>query len=57
MKRVDQILAGFAEGDAISHEATLLRDAFRAAAMTSDIYAPADRVAPSMQGQCRALDE
>lgn len=56
-KRVDQLLAGFADGDAISNEARILRDAFRSMGYESDIYADPRYVAPTVQSECRALDQ
>lgn len=56
-KRFDQILAGFADGDAISQEARKIRDCIRALGMESDIYAPAGRVSLAVRDQCRRFDE
>lgn len=57
MKRIDQVLAGFAEGDAISNEAVLLRDIFRKWGLESDIFVDASRVSPVMRPQARRLEE
>jgi len=56
-KRIDQILAGFAEGDAISTEATILQSIFRKWGFQSDIFVDFSRVSPAMKQHCRALDE
>ena len=55
MRRADQILAGFADGDAISNAAAVIRDVFRSWGWTSDIYADTRHVSPSMRGECRDL--
>jgi glycosyltransferase involved in cell wall biosynthesis len=57
VKRIDQIVAGFAEGDAISSEAMLLRAVFQRMGVESQIYVVPDRVAPEASMRCRALDE
>lgn len=55
--RVDQLVSGFALGDAISLEAVALRDALRALGVESDIYADPERVAPDAGADCRPLPE
>jgi len=57
LPRVDQLLAGFAEGDAISNEARGLRAMLRRMGFDSEIYADEARVAPSARGHCRLLAE
>ncbi len=54
---IHQVLAGFARGDAISHEALTLRSLCRELGFASEIYAPADRIAPEAAGDCRPLGE
>jgi glycosyltransferase involved in cell wall biosynthesis len=54
--RYDQILAGFAEGDAISHAAVVMRDTFRRWGAASDIYVPFEHASPSVRDDCRPLD-
>ena len=54
---IHQILAGFADGDAISHEALQLRGIFRGWGYESNIYAPPERVSPASAYECRRLDE
>ncbi len=56
-RRIDQLLAGYADGDAISQEARLFRDTFRLLGVESDIYAPAEHVAPRVAGDCRPITE
>jgi len=56
-RRIDQMVAGFAEGDAISIEARLLEGVFRDLGFESDIFAPAERVATADQSGCRPLAE
>lgn len=53
---VHQLLAGFAHGDAISHEAVALRTLSRELGFASDIYAPASHIAPDAAGECLPLD-
>lgn len=53
--RADQLLAGFADGDAISHHALLLRDALRRMGCASDIYADPARVSPTLRSEFRPL--
>jgi glycosyltransferase involved in cell wall biosynthesis len=53
--RIDQVLAGFADGDAISHDALAIQSVLRGWGMASEIFAPADSVSPSMKGRCREL--
>jgi glycosyltransferase involved in cell wall biosynthesis len=54
--RMDQVLAGFAEGDAISLEARRIRSIAQGLGMESDIFVPADRVAREVRDMCRPLD-
>ena len=53
--RVDQMLAGFADGDAISCEARELRDILRRQGVASDIYVPASRIGAGVRDECRPL--
>lgn len=53
--RVDQILAGFAEGDAISHEALIMRDIFRGWGLASDIFVDPAFVSPAVRQECLPL--
>lgn len=53
--RIHQILAGYADGDAISQEAAQLRAIFRRWGHASEIYADSSRVSPSLKSDCRAL--
>lgn len=55
LPRVDQLLAGFAEGDAISSEARALQSLLRRMGADSEIYADEKRIAPSARGHCRFL--
>lgn len=54
---IHQLLAGFAVGDAISHEALALRTICRELGYASEIYAPAERIAPASADECRPLSE
>ena len=52
-----QILAGFSTGDAISQEALALRSLCRELDFQSEIFAPADRIAPDAVHECHPLGE
>lgn len=54
-RRADQLLAGFADGDAISQQAVILRDTFRAWGWASDIFADPRHASPSLAGQFKPL--
>lgn len=54
---IHQLLAGFADGDAISHEAVLLKSAFEAMGAKSEIYAIPDHVAPEVSSEWKPLRE
>ena len=56
-KRFDQLLAGYAEGDAISQEARMLRDILRELGFESDIFAPQESIAAAVLNDCRLLDK
>lgn len=56
-RHADQLLAGFADGDAISHEALLLRDTFRKWGWQSDIYSDPRHVSPGAAHECRPLSD
>lgn len=57
MSRVNQLLAGYADGDAISEEARSLRDIFRRNGYSSEIYAPADSIAEAVRTDCMVLED
>ena len=52
---IHQILAGYADGDAISNEAIQLRQIFRRWGHRSEIYVDPSRVSPSLKTDCRSL--
>lgn len=54
---IHQLVAGFARGDAISHEALAIREICRETGHASEIYAPADRIAGDAAGLCRPLEQ
>jgi glycosyltransferase involved in cell wall biosynthesis len=54
--RIDQLLAGYADGDAISQQAVILRDLFRRWGLASDIFADPAHVSPTLRADCRPLD-
>lgn len=53
--QIHQILAGYADGDAISNQAIQLREIFRRWGHRSEIYAEPSRVSPSLKQDCRPL--
>lgn len=55
--RLDQLLAGYAEGDAISQQAVMMRDLFRRWGHPSDIFTEPARVSPALRGDARPLAE
>ncbi len=55
--KIHQILAGFADGDAISQEAVQLRDIFRCWGYASDIFVDAHNVSPGFLNNCHALTD
>lgn len=56
-RAIHQIMAGYADGDAISNEAVWLRDIFRRWGHTSDIYADLAHVSPNLRTDCRSLTD
>lgn len=56
-QRIDQLLAGFADGDAISRAAVRLRDIFRAWGHAADIFAEPECVSPGLRPDCRPLQD
>ena len=54
---IHQLVAGFALGDAISHEALAIRDICRDAGLASEIYAPKDRIASDAANTCHPLSD
>ena len=50
-----QLLAGFAHGDAISHEALAIQSLCRELGFMSEIFAPAESIAPNTAGACLPL--
>lgn len=56
-KRIDQLVGGYAEGDAISQEARLLRAMLRRHGVQSDIYASAAHIAPQSQGDALPYEQ
>lgn len=53
---IHQLLAGFARGDAISHEALAIRAICRDLGFKAEIFAPADRIAPDAADECQPLE-
>ena len=56
-RRVDQLLAGFADGDAISREARCVREVLRGMGIESDIHVSPDRVGEAVSGMCCSLED
>ncbi|NLB54523.1 MAG: glycosyltransferase family 4 protein [Lentisphaerae bacterium] len=55
--RIDQLLSGFAPGDAISQEALIMRSLFLNAGYDSDIYAVNKSIATEVTNECKQLWE
>jgi L-malate glycosyltransferase len=55
-KRIDQAMAGFSDGDAISHEAVILQNNFKSMGFESNIYADSAHIAPTMKDACQPLE-
>jgi glycosyltransferase involved in cell wall biosynthesis len=53
--RFDQLLAGYADGDAISEEARIIRARLRARGVAADIFAPANRIGRGVRDDARPL--
>ncbi len=53
--RIDQIVAGYVYGDAISREARVFRSVFRELGYESDIFAPESHIAPTVKGDALPL--
>ena len=51
-QRIDQLLAGFGDGDAISHEALALQTVFQKMGYQSEIYADLPYVSTTLQQKC-----
>ncbi len=54
---VNQLVAGYADGDAISREARVLREVFRRNGYRSDIYAPPGNIAEGVKDDCLQLGD
>jgi glycosyltransferase involved in cell wall biosynthesis len=54
---IHQIMAGYADGDAISNEAVQLRRIFRQWGLGSEIYVDPACVSPSLRQDCRSLSD
>lgn len=55
MRAIHQIVAGYANGDAISNEARALRALFRSWGCESQIYSEQKRILPELRGEARDL--
>ena len=56
-RRIIQLHAGFADGDAISRESRILHGLFQEFGCESRLYAVGGRISPTMAELCRPLDE
>lgn len=56
MRAIHQIVAGYANGDAISNEARTMRALFRAWGYESQIYCERRRILPELRGEARDLE-
>lgn len=55
--KIHQLLSGFADGDATSQEAILLRDLVRKWGHASDIFADPSCISPTLSRDCRPLSD
>ena len=55
MRAIHQIVAGYANGDAISNEVRVLRSLFRSWGFESHIYSEQKRILPELRGEARDL--
>lgn len=55
MRAIHQIVAGFANGDAISNEARALRTIFQSWGLAAPIYSEHKRILPELRGEARDL--
>ena len=55
MRAIHQIVAGFANGDAISNEVRVMRDLFRSWGCESNVYSEQKRILPELRGEARDL--
>lgn len=57
MKAIDQFVAGYANGDAISNEAVVLRGIFRSWGYESEIFCETKRILPELRKDARDLSQ
>lgn len=57
VRAIHQLLSGFADGDAISHCAMVLRCLLLSWGIPSEIFVERERVSPAMRSHCRELRE
>ena len=57
MAAIHQLVAGFANGDAISNESLVMRQIFRSWGFQSDIFCERKRVLPELRSQTRDIGE
>lgn len=55
MKAIHQLVAGYAQGDAISNEVRMLRGIFRSWGYESDVFCELRRILPELRGDARDL--
>lgn len=55
MRAIHQIVAGYANGDAISNEARAMRDLFRSWGHESHVFSEQKRILPELRGEARDL--
>jgi glycosyltransferase involved in cell wall biosynthesis len=56
-QRIDQLVAGYAKGDAISQEVRMLRDVLHQLGYDSDIFVPKGHIAKDATADCRPLTD
>ena len=55
MKAIHQLVAGYAQGDAISNEVRMLQGIFRSWGYDSDVFRELRRILPELRGDARDL--
>ena len=56
MRAIHQIVAGYANGDAISNEVRVMRTLFRSWGFDSQVYSEQKRILPELRGEARDLE-
>ena len=55
MRAIHQLVAGYANGDAISNEVRVIRELFRSWGYESNVYSEHKRILPELRGEAKDL--